>query len=71
MAIMTCVCDHPFQDKRYGDKRRVANETAASVRSLGQNSGHRCTVCGRDIIKPMRVKKVKKMTEPDKKKKGR
>ncbi len=73
MAIMTCVCSHPFQDRRYGDKKRVANETGASAKSSGQgqNTGHRCTVCGKSIIKPIRIKKVKRMTEPDKKKRDR
>lgn len=68
MAIMTCVCNHSGQDALHGYKRRVANETGASAKSLGRDVGHRCTVCGKDIIKPVKVKKVKKVTEPDKKK---
>ena len=42
--IMNCVCDHEFQDKRYGKKKRVHNETGKD----GAGSGvWRCTVCGR------------------------
>ena len=39
--IKKCVCDHPYQDKKYGHKKRVANKTTNS---------YRCTVCGKEIV---------------------
>lgn len=71
MAIMTCVCNHPFQDGKYGYKRRVANATGVA-KSMMSSGGHRCTVCGKDIIRMAAVKKTKRATIFDKKgKKGR
>jgi len=35
-AIKPCVCEHPYQDRRYGHKMRVMNQTV---------KGWRCTVC--------------------------
>ena len=39
--IMECVCEHAFQDRRYGKHRRVMNPKA-------DRSAARCTVCGRE-----------------------
>lgn len=43
--IITCTCSHDFQDKRYGDKKRVGNQLAS--KTPGTRS-YRCTVCGRE-----------------------
>ena len=40
MAIKKCECKHPYQDKRHGKGRRVANKCAGT-----QNVVYRCTVC--------------------------
>lgn len=37
--IMECVCDHSYQDNRYGKSQRVMNPFA---------NGYRCTVCNRE-----------------------
>ena len=52
MAIVKCVCPNRWQDGQYGDGMRVANKTAA-LRT------HRCTACGKDIVKAMPKKKEK------------
>ncbi len=36
--IIKCDCNHKWQDKRYGKKRRMANQC---------EKGFRCTVCGK------------------------
>lgn len=36
---LTCVCDHSFQDSRYGYKTRVHN-------LMGKERKARCSVCG-------------------------
>jgi len=36
-TIKTCNCKHKYQDKTYGNKKRVHNEC---------EKGYRCTVCG-------------------------
>lgn len=41
MAIKRCVCEHEYQDKKYGKKNRVCNKTAKDK--------WRCTVCGKEI----------------------
>lgn len=38
--IVTCDCKSPYQDKRYGAQKRVANFAKKQM-------GHRCTVCGK------------------------
>ena len=38
-TIKKCTCEHKYQDKKYGFKKRVMNEVA-------ENRGYRCTVCG-------------------------
>lgn len=40
--IMTCTCDHKFQDETYGNKRRVHNLMASKK---GNQTQWRCTVC--------------------------
>lgn len=40
MAIKLCVCDHKYQDKKYGKNLRVQNLCA-------KDNEYRCTVCGR------------------------
>ena len=40
-AILSCTCNHAFQDARYGSKRRVHNPI------LKPQPGFRCTVCGK------------------------
>jgi hypothetical protein len=42
--IKRCVCQHRFQDKRYGDKMRVKNPVA---KKQGFPQEYRCTVCGK------------------------
>lgn len=50
--IKQCVCDHPYQDQKYGYKNRVFNQT---VKNVGE---FRRTVCER-IYKP--IKEAKKV----------
>lgn len=38
-GIKKCLCESPYQDKRYGKGKRLFNETVA---------GYRCTVCRRE-----------------------
>ena len=38
-TIGTCSCNHEYQDKKYGHKKRVHNKTA-------KDNECRCTVCG-------------------------
>ncbi len=39
--IRVCACVSPFQDKKYGKKKRVHNKSAGLT-----DSKFRCTVCG-------------------------
>jgi len=39
-VIKTCDCKNSFQDKKYGKKRRVWNQTV---------KGYRCTVCRKEV----------------------
>ena len=41
VVIKQCTCTHEFQDKTYGKRMRVCNET--------KGSRARCTVCGKEI----------------------
>ena len=42
--IAFCTCKHEFQDKRYGEQKRVHNQCGSGK---GQNKGKVCcTVCG-------------------------
>ena len=40
-AIKLCTCDHEFQDKRYGKKRRVH-----TIGGTSTTNTYTCTVCG-------------------------
>jgi hypothetical protein len=40
--IKKCVCTHAWQDKKYGEGNRVANEM--------KNGNYRCTVCGKEMM---------------------
>lgn len=37
--VKNCTCKHDFQDKKYGEQKRLKNKC---------NKGWRCTVCGRE-----------------------
>jgi hypothetical protein len=37
--ILSCNCKHEYQDKKYGQGKRVHNE-------MKDKKGYRCTVCG-------------------------
>ena len=58
--ILTCNCDHEYQDELYGHKKRVHNPCA---RSAGVEYA-RCTVCG--TKKPMPYSKVKDTDDKNK-----
>ena len=45
--IKKCLCEHKYQDKKYGEKMRVANPTKTVI---GTKRIYRCTVCGKDIV---------------------
>lgn len=42
--IVTCSCEHEYQDRIHGKNRRVANWAKKKV-------AHICTVCGKQHIK--------------------
>ncbi|MEK6878429.1 MAG: hypothetical protein AABY22_02415 [Nanoarchaeota archaeon] len=42
--IFECVCDHEYQDKRYGKNKRVHNPCKSPDK---EKTKYRCTVCGR------------------------
>ena len=44
-AVRECVCDHPYQNTRYGRSMRLMNPLAK--KSKGDVQKYRCTVCGR------------------------
>jgi hypothetical protein len=39
VKIITCSCDHSYQNQKYGNGKRVANQM--------KNGNFRCTVCGK------------------------
>lgn len=41
VKVLTCVCKSEYQDKKYGENRRLMNR---------KNQGYRCTVCGKDKV---------------------
>lgn len=43
MAIMSCTCQHEFQDEQYGKNMRVFNEMK---KTQSHPNSARCTVCG-------------------------
>lgn len=44
--IMTCTCQHRFQDTRYGKQQRVYNSCHAAGKTVLLK--WRCTVCGNE-----------------------
>ncbi len=50
--IVTCNCKNEYQDKKYGQGKRVMNEC---------NSGCRCTVCGTVRSKSVPLKEKEKI----------
>jgi len=46
-VIMTCRCEHEWQDKKYGHKQRVFN--------LCKGGKARCTVCGNEVQRMVAV----------------
>jgi len=44
IAIVTCKCNHPYQDNKYGINNRVAN--LAVKKSTPTVGAYRCVVCG-------------------------
>ena len=40
--IITCTCKHEYQDRTYGNGKRVANKANKAV----DGDRYRCTVCG-------------------------
>lgn len=44
--IILCICEHKFQDKKYGKQQRVHNMTKQSSPRADQR--WRCTVCGKE-----------------------
>lgn len=42
--IVRCTCDHPYQDKKYGKGKRVANSSGG-----GNSIKYRCTVCKKEL----------------------
>ena len=49
--VAYCLCQHPFQDARYGKGKRLFNKTRKQDGSIG-----RCTVCNREA--PVFTKKA-------------
>jgi hypothetical protein len=43
--ILTCTCEHKFQDKEHGKGKRVHN---LMVAVKGQPPKYRCTVCSKE-----------------------
>ena len=48
--ILKCTCLSKFQDKEYGRKMRMCNNTETDCK-------YRCTVCGTLIVGPLKGKK--------------
>ena len=44
-VIKTCVCKHEYQDRIYGEGRRVHTSTPSKK---GATVTYRCTVCGKE-----------------------
>lgn len=55
--VLKCVCDHKFQDEKYGRGMRVMNPTGKS----DKGDKYKCTVCGNErtggIVERKEVKK--------------
>jgi hypothetical protein len=50
--VKHCMCRHDWQDKKYGDGKRVCN-------SKKDGGGWRCTSCGKDVVAGATTKKGK------------
>lgn len=46
VVVKMCSCDHEFQDKLYGWKRRLMNVVGKGEKGTSAGT-HRCTVCGK------------------------
>ena len=44
VKILPCTCDHKYQDKKYGNGRRVHNK----IQSGANIEAFRCTVCEKE-----------------------
>lgn len=44
-VVISCTCNHAFQDAHYGVKRRLANVKSAQIHTPGTKKEARCTVC--------------------------
>ena len=42
--VISCTCQHEYQDKVYGKNKRLANKTQKG----NQKDTYRCTVCGKE-----------------------
>lgn len=42
--VLKCICDHKFQDEKYGRGMRIMNPTGKS----DKGDKYRCTVCGEE-----------------------
>jgi hypothetical protein len=49
VAILSCICEHKYQDSKYGKGMRVHNRKQGGKALL--NNMYRCTVCGREKTK--------------------
>ena len=45
IKILTCSCEHEYQDKLYGKHKRVHNQTKKQNGEV-----YRCTVCSKERI---------------------
>lgn len=43
--IISCTCQHEFQDKTYGKGKRVMNLQGKNGKPTGATPKYRCTVC--------------------------
>lgn len=53
--ILVCTCEHEYQDKRYGKKKRVCTP----MKIIGGTQQFRCTICSR-VLDGGRVSESKK-----------
>lgn len=45
VRILQCKCEHPYQDKRYGEGMRVFNYAPAKGQKPNR---YRCSICGQE-----------------------
>lgn len=55
-AILTCECQHEWQDAQYGSQKRVMNRIKQNDNSCNT---YKCTVCGKDKTSGENSKKKK------------